>query len=367
MNTDKQLHFDKDDMDIMEQNSFDMSDEDPENGQYSLDEDSEDGQNSDGDICEDSERTDSDPKTTDNTFFVHQRLHPGTNDAYPSEEKIKSIMAAYHSGDDTQRNAAQVEMIKVLSSYLIHLINTRYVNYAPNYMEDLLQEGYQGILIGMRSYDPEKGRPTTWFSRYINHEIQAYINTQINHTTSHYNAAMRIISEFIKKKENDRIPYTIRDIYLETGVPVKTIEKCLRIKQISHISYEVCCQKFPSEFGNPEDYIMTLSDKEAMRDYICKPGILSREESNCIILRYGLDGQGCRSLIDIENITSIPKYKAGKLIENALRKLSKVMTGKKEKKRVPDSIKRFITGSDLMTEEEMMQEQDDMMLYDDYL
>ena len=66
------------------------------------------------------------------------------------------------------------ELLGIMDSYLIHLISSKYSTYIERHMEELMSQGHIGILLGMKSYDPRLGKPTTWFSRFINHEIQAF-------------------------------------------------------------------------------------------------------------------------------------------------------------------------------------------------
>ena len=183
---------------------------------------------------------------------VHNRLQ---HDPKPTQERLRDIMKRYHSDDEETRKQAMTDMIGILDPYILNLLNTTYSTYVKNgHIEDMMSHGYEGVLNGMKGYDPDRGMPTTWFSRYINHEIQKYINTQINHSTPHYTAAMKKVTECIDRKKKNNIPYTIGDIYRETGVPLKTIKACMQIKEHQQVSISALPKDMdiPSEFGNPE-------------------------------------------------------------------------------------------------------------------
>lgn len=301
----------------------------------------------------------------DSAFIVHNSL-----DLRPHAtlSELLEIMENYKYGD---REKAQLDMLGIMDSYLIHLIMSKYSTYT-DYMEELMSQGYIGILVGMKSYDPHLGKPTTWFSRYINHEIQSYINSQINHSTQHYNSASKQVYACIDHKIKNKIPFTKGDIYRETGVPLKTIEKCMRIKQFTSVSINAGEKEkeLPSEFGDPLQFFEERSEREIVDDLIfgkngIKSGsILTDEERECITLRFGFDGKGCRSFSQIENITGIPKYHVGKIQASALRKLEEAIKKDKKKKHFSkpqkaEGTEQYIFG-ELLTEEEMENDQEEI-------
>ena len=51
---------------------------------------------------------------------------------------------------------------------------------------DLFQEGVVGILKGIDSYNPSRGKPTTYFHPYIIHEMFEFISININRTSNYY-------------------------------------------------------------------------------------------------------------------------------------------------------------------------------------
>lgn len=267
---------------------------------------------------------------SDISFAVHRQLKINPK---PTKDELSLIMENYHRGDESLRKKAQEEMLGVLDSYLIYIISTQYAAYMKDYMEELMAHGYMGILLGMKTYDPSKGKPTTWFTRYIKHEIQVYINTQITHTTQYYHAITKKILSCINRKKKYNISYTVEDISGETGISPRTIEKCLRNKQNVLPAYvmEQVQNKLP-EYEDPELYIERRSEKEAIDALIYGeivnypvPSILTAKEQKIIILRFGFDGNGMRNYTQIANITGLSKYIIIKILKTALEKIKKYL------------------------------------------
>lgn len=268
------------------------------------------------------------------TFQVHNSL---TLNPTPTKEDLVRIMESYHNGGKEERDEAQKEMLGILESYLLNIIMTRYYSYTRKHMGDLLQQGYLAIITGMKTYDPELGAPTTWFSRYIHHELQNYINTQVNHTTQHYSTATRKVMECIERKKKQNKPCTKKDIYLETGVPLKTIAKCLQLQEMTSVSLssEESPADLSSDFIDPEEYVSNKIEQEHIADIVfgSRDGkyisTLTEQEKDVIALRYGFDGRGARSFAEIEKITGIPRHKLGKLLASALKKIKFELTKEK--------------------------------------
>ena len=63
-------------------------------------------------------------------------------------------------------NNAKEQMIDKLQQFIYYVIERRF-NTFKKYSKDLFQEGVIGILKGIDSYNPQKGKPTTYFYIYI--------------------------------------------------------------------------------------------------------------------------------------------------------------------------------------------------------
>ena len=267
-------------------------------------------------------------------YAVHNKLSLNPS---PTRDDLVRIMELYHHGTREEQDQAQTEMLGVLDPYILNIIYTRYSTYARKHLNDLMQQGYLGVIVGMKTYDPHLGTPTTWFSRYINHEIQDYICTQINHTTQHYSNASKKVMDCIKRKQINNIPFTEKDIYIETSVPLKTIRMCLQISNLSTvpIDSEETPIELPSNFDDPGEYVVEKMENEHIADLLFGSqdgkyiSVLSEDERDCIALHYGFDGRGVRSYSEIEKTTGIPRHKIGKIIQVGLKKIKFELTKEK--------------------------------------
>ena len=308
--------------------------------------------------------------------MVHDYLK---QDAKPTMERLTDIMRRYHEGTPDEVEQAKLDILGIMDAYILHQINTRYKTYAEKHFEEMQQSAYLGVMKGLPTYDPNRGKPTTWFSRYIDHEIQDFINKQVNHSSQHYNAAAKKINACIDRKIANNIPYTIGDIYRETNVPPKTIRECLKTRQtrISSLSATPIDYDIPSDYGDPVRHVEQEDAREQIRSLILGKldedgnvhSVLTKEEQQCIILQYGLDGEEGRSLVDIEEITGIPRYRVNKIVATALKKL-KAELGKEHRAELCKQIRRQVEtnirlGGELLTVDEMVSDQEAVAMYDE--
>lgn len=293
---------------------------------------------------------------TEGPLAVHKKLK---HDPHPTKERLLDIMRRYHTGDRDLVDQAQTDMLGILDPYILSLIRTKYHNYMERHLADMICHGYEGVIAGMKTFDPEKGMPSTWFSRYINHEIQRYLNSQVNHSTPHYVAAQKKVYACIEAKKEKNIPFTLKDIYIETGVPVKTIERCMSIRniQVGSISTTVKDLDIPTDYGDPERHAEQKEASETIMGLVLGKSsstgeiiasVLDQDEQQCLILYYGLDGHEQRSLVEIEEITGIPKYRISKVIATALKKMREEM-GKDKRRRLCRRIRERVETENRMS------------------
>ena len=150
---------------------------------------------------------------------------------YDGENRLDyvEIMKDYRSGNETLKEKATEKVIRDLTGLVLYVIKKKYSNYSPKYYDDLVQSGEIGILTGLKDYDPEKSLPATYFYYFIVHEIQSFINDTVYRTTPYYSTNMKKINRAIAQFENLDMPYTRRDISIQTGIPLDTVEKVMNI------------------------------------------------------------------------------------------------------------------------------------------
>lgn len=200
------------------------------------------------------------------------------------------IMEDYHSGKKYKEEAACEKALVALEGLVRHIVRTKYARYSNRYFEDLLQQGRLGIFKGMESYDPTKSKPATYFYYYILHEMQEWINSMVNKTTSHYDSSVRKIKKAIEKYTRENRSYTAIDIAIDTGLPMQTVEHSLGLINSGESSMEglESLSSLAAEEKSPEQIYL---DEERIR--VLDAAILqclTEEEAHIIELTYGIHG-----------------------------------------------------------------------------
>lgn len=287
-------------------------------------------------------------------FMVHNALKLIPN---PKQEDIIKQMDLFRSGNDQQKKEAYEYMMGVLSAYMVKLIKEKYGNYMRKHMDEMMQQGYLGIIKGMRNYDPKKGKPTTWFIMYINHEIQSYLNEQVHYTTQHYNTCAKKVKDCIRRKQEKGISYNIGDIYRETDVPIRTINKILKIEQLKFISLDDEENKFdiPSEYADPLAYIEEKEEKERLYKAVYSD-YLTDEERKCFLERV-LTGRKTMntSFPQVARRLGLSKHDVQKNYWSACKKLKELLTNNQlsetKSKRKEKDFNTYISGEQLSFED----------------
>lgn len=303
-NANYNTNTDFDDADIMESGTMDEFDlsEDEREEDYEEEDEEEDPvlaarmpePGEDADDFEDVEkivksakkRRGADEDYLSGSMSVHRRL---PQDAHPTQEKLKKIYNDYHSGDAEKKDAATTAMLGIMTPYILSRITKKYGSYMNNHLEDLQEQGYMGVMKGLPSFDPEKGRPTTWFVRYIDHEIQLYISKQIHHSSTYYANHSKQVYACIEEHVKNGIPYTMEDLMIETGLPKKTIEKIINIKETVIVPMEgEVGGTLKSNYETPEEAMIREEAEELVHNLLRNTSGLTYEERVCVMLRYNI-------------------------------------------------------------------------------
>lgn len=319
-----EMYYDTDDNDVMEEN-----DEFYEGG----------GNPDDMDDLEDPETVDKTEKESDDyglnsALYVHNRVNSKPR---ATTKDLEKIMTDFRSGDLEKRQQAIADMIGVLSSYVLKIIHDSYESYMRKHLSDMLEQAYVGIIRGMENYNPSMGRPTTWFKPFIHHEIQQYLNEQVNGSTPYYNAASKKVFAYIDKLMADGKTPSVKDIVIVTGIPAKTVEKCLRIKRRRQVPIDGTKDgmSLQSKYEQPEDTVIRKEREELVRDLLSKD-LLSPKERFCLVHNFGLDGRRMNKTeicaLAREQGIELEGYEVPKLINHALDKLRDEM-GRRNRER----------------------------------
>ena len=247
----------------------------------------------DGDIEEDDLEIEND---SENDYESYSTIPLSTFDKKNRLDYV-SLMKDYRSGDKKKREKAVSAIIGDLTGLVLYIIKKKYSTYTTKYYDDLLQSGELGILIGLKDYDPEKSMPSTYFHYFIVHEIQSFINNNVHKTTPYYSTHIKKINRVITKLESMGLPRTSRDIAIQTGLPLDTVEKTLRIMNgSSEVAIDNCENTVENpDFGNPAVEFMKKENAEDIQKILRE--VLTEEEVT--ILTY-LHGMGDREQLSLK-------------------------------------------------------------------
>lgn len=235
------------------------------------------------------------------------------------------IMEDYHSGDKKKRDKAVEDAIKELDAFIKYTIKKKYSSYSKKHYMDLLQEGYVGIMEGMKKYDPNITMPTTFFYPYIIHEMQNLITKQVDNTTAHYATNIKKINKVIDEFEAQGKKWTMVDISIQTGMTLETIAQCLDIRRYrDEIHIDNCpeglteTRAFYTKELTPEQAVMEQSDKDILESVLQK---LDPLEVTVLEYRYGIHDHETMSEGDTAKALGMPKDRVKKILNGAIRKL----------------------------------------------
>lgn len=251
----------------------------------------------------------------------YSRVYKASSKSEQIRERFVGICEKYNSGDPILKQESLNEAIDELRSFVHYVIKKKYSTYGKHY-EDLVQEGYIGIIKGMEKYNPEKSLPTTFFNLYIIHEMSKFIDTEVNKTTSHYSSNLTKINRVIDKFEAQSKKWTPTDIAVETGLNMETIIQCLHIKEYKNEMYyeteEILEANISERSPSPEQAYIENERTEVLYKSI---STLLPEEIQVLKYRYGLAGSKTISYKEIAKEMNISIEKVRKYRHDAIRKL----------------------------------------------
>lgn len=236
------------------------------------------------------------------------------------------IMEYYHSDSEWKNNQARERACELMQNFIYSIIHKRYRTYTHQYWSDLCQAGYIGVLTALEKYDPEKGKPSTYFYRHIIHEMQAFIDQEVNKMTPHYSANTRKVDKAIASFEANGTPYTQVDIAIQTNLSVETVNKVLSMKnsrqEVHSDAMPVSCLEAKLENHDTKTPEEELLEKEKYATlYEAMDEILTSEEKKVIAYSIGLYGYKTLSNKAIAEKLHMPIDKVRKLYSSTLKKL----------------------------------------------
>lgn len=227
-----------------------------------------------------------------------------------TSEEIAAVLKDYHSGDKVKSDAAVVTIINSMSKYMHSVIHKKFGTYykLPQHAEDLYMQAVLGCLKAIPGYSPEKGAMTTWFLRFILHELQDYVDTNINKTSTYYASMCKTVLRCINRFEDKGIAWDDRTIATESGLSLHTVKRTLEIirnsNEMHYENFDALEKEMNETFLSPEEIYAINEEKKVIEEAV---SCLTNEEKTIVTLTYGLGLPNPCDNKEIERITGLPK------------------------------------------------------------
>lgn len=251
-----------------------------------------------------------------------------------SQDAWKDLIANFKSSDPLIHDQAGELIYKALLPFIKHVASKYYGTYFIKYGEDLIAAGQVGLIESLGTYNPERGKPTTWCFRQIIHQMRDFVDREVHHTTPHYQSHLREILKYVNDCKMKGLPCTIEDINIATGFPKPTIQNCMTLyernqNQVSMEQYigdnkATVADMMTSYDPSPEDTIINKESTEALFQ-IMKEELLPIE-LEVLGYHHGVFGDDPKSAAEISEILGLKKQDIRPMINMAEQKLRRAMT-----------------------------------------
>lgn len=228
------------------------------------------------------------------------------------------LMQDYNSGDEIKQRQAAETAVKALKGFVIATIKRYYPTYIRREFDDMLQSAYLGIIKSLPNYDPERSRPTTYFSKHIKQAIQLHLNMQENQSSVYYQTINNKIQKAVGKDASRQLD--AEEIAVETGISVKTIEKARAIAVGSQkYTYDEKIETEIQTYDSPEDALVSSDEKAMCYNYLS--AVLSPTEMKVVCESFGIGGYDSMSAAQIAKMYHTKVEKIVAIQESAYEKL----------------------------------------------
>ena len=256
------------------------------------------------------------------SFFARNPLLlskiPDNVDKKEFKKVVKDYLTASHFVKESKE-----KMIEKLEYLVYYIINKNFSTF-KKYTKELYQEGILGILASMKKYDYEKSSPSTYFFNHILHQMNDFVNFQINKTSPHYATHITKIKKAINSLEKEGKEVTVIGVAQITKFSAETIVQSMKIMELSNeMHYEtidVLESNLSETFQSPEEEFVKNEIVEIIRSAVNE---LPEYEKNVINLKFGLLDGVQLSYKSISETLGIQIDRVKKLNASAIRKLKK--------------------------------------------
>ena len=213
------------------------------------------------------------------TLLYSLELSTGSFPKPLSEAEEQHYLALAQQGDLEARNVLIERNLRLVA----HIMKKYYAQTAQQ--EDLISIGTIGLIKGITTFDPAKGaRLATYAARCVENEILMYFRSQ-------------------RKSAQD---VSLSD-YIDTGVDGAPLELMDVVAEDTDLLEQICSRE----------------QAEQLREAVEQ--VLSPQERQVIVLRYGLDGQSPKRQREVAIITGISRSYVSRIEKRALQKLEEAL------------------------------------------
>lgn len=213
------------------------------------------------------------------TLLYSLELSTGSFPKPLSEAEEQHYLALAQQGDLEARNVLIERNLRLVA----HIMKKYYAQTAQQ--EDLISIGTIGLIKGITTFDPAKGaRLATYAARCVENEILMYFRSQ-------------------RKSAQD---VSLSD-YIDTGVDGAPLELMDVVAEDADLLEQICGRE----------------QAEQLHKAVAQ--VLSPQERQVIILRYGLDGQSPKRQREVAVLTGISRSYVSRIEKRALGKLRQAL------------------------------------------
>ena len=213
------------------------------------------------------------------TLLYSLELSTGSFPKPLSEAEEQHYLALAQQGDLEARNVLIERNLRLVA----HIMKKYYAQTAQQ--EDLISIGTIGLIKGITTFDPAKGaRLATYAARCVENEILMYFRSQ-------------------RKSAQD---VSLSD-YIDTGVDGAPLELMDVVAVDTDLLEQICSRE----------------QAEQLREAVEQ--VLSPQERQVIVLRYGLDGQSPKRQREVAGLTGISRSYVSRIEKRALEKLRQAL------------------------------------------
>ena len=242
-----------------------------------------------------------------------QELQSEHRDKAAKQQKVMTRDELIHcidmirNGTPEEKDKATTEILIRNEPYIKSLIKKFYPTYTSRYMEDMISCGHIGILCGLFKanppYDPTLSTFSTFFSRYIIHEISDCISQMVHNTSPHYSATAKKINKAIAVlRERGIYEPTLTDIMAETKLGSEAIQTVLLMQSANAalpLDHPNVMEIPAQEQESPLEVVERLELLEDLQNAMKK---LSENERLILELQHGLNGKQRHTQAEIAQI-----------------------------------------------------------------